>query len=166
MAWTNKQKQIAVQACRPAGITEEQRRDMILRNFANAHHQGDITSTAPKLTSNDFEAFMAVVERYAGGKVMHFTTGFWSGQATDRLKRMRHRVFDLAALLESNGKLATGGLGLAGWISKRVSGGTASRVEELEYHGLAALITGLEAYARQNGVAVDHSTGAQHAGTA
>jgi hypothetical protein len=155
MPWTSKQKQIAVQACRAAGITEDQRRDLILRNFANAHHQGDITSTAPKLTSNDFEAFMAIVERYAGGKVMHFTTGFWSVQAADRLKRMRHKAIDLAALLESHGKLAAGGVGLAGWISKRVSAGTASRVEELEYHGLAALIIGLEAYARQNGICTD-----------
>ncbi len=33
-----------------------------------------------------------------------------------------------------------------------MSGGTATRVEELEYHGLLALILGLSAYARQNGV--------------
>ena len=52
---------------------------------------------------------------------------------------------------------AAGGVGLSGWISKRVSGGTASRVEDLEYHGLKALIIGLEAYAKQNGIALERA---------
>lgn len=152
MAWTSKQKQIAVRASRAAGISEEQRRDMILRNFEHAHHQGQITSTAPKLKDGDFEAFMAIVEQFAGGQILHFSPGYWQSCAADGLSRMRGKVAKIAAALEAAGKLAAEGVGLAGWINKRVSGGTSSRVDELDYHGLLALILGLEAYARQNSV--------------
>jgi len=155
MAWTNKQKQLAVRACRAAGISEEQRIDMILRNFKNAQHGGAITSTSPKLTNHDFEAFMAIVERYAGGRVMHFTEQFWQRAAADWLKRMRYKALAIAVVLEKHGKLAANGAGLAGWIHKRVSAGTASSVNELEYHGLLALIVGLQAYAQQNGIALE-----------
>ena len=153
MAWTKKQKLTAIRACEEAGISEEQRRDLILRNFEHAHYQGKITSTAPKLSNEDFEAFMAIVEHTAGGKVLHFSAGYWQACADDRLSRMRGRTSRIAAALEAAGKLAADGVGLAGWIAKRVSQGAAQRVEELEYHGLLALILGLQAYADQNGVA-------------
>ena len=155
MPWTNKQKQIAVQACRAAGISEQQRIDMILRNFKNADYGGAISSTSPNLTNHDFEAFMSIVERYAGGKVMHFTEGFWQRSAADWLKRMRFKALAIAGELEKHGKLAADGAGLAGWISKRVSAGTASSVDQLEYHGLLALIIGLQAYARQSGIELE-----------
>lgn len=155
MAWTNKQKQIAVRACQAARISEEQRRDLILRNFAHAHTRGGvITSTAPRLDNHDFEQFMAIVENFAGGQVLHFTPGYWKAQASDHHKRMRHRAAAIAAELEAAGKLAPGGAGLAGWIEKRVTRGETNRIEELDYHGLLALILGLEAYARQGGVEV------------
>ena len=149
MAWTNKQKLIAVKACRAAGISEAQRVDLILRNFRHAHHGGGITSTSPRLTSSDFEKFMAVVEKFAGGKVLHFTAGYWEQHAADHLSRMRRKAIALAASLESLGRLAPGGVGLAGWIEKRVGGGATRRIEDLDYHGLLALILGLEAYATQ-----------------
>ena len=155
MAWSNKQKQIAVQACRAAGISEEQRIDMILRNFKNADYGGAISSTSPNLTNHDFEAFMSIVECYAGGKVMHFTDGFWQRAASDWLKRMRFKALAIAGELEKHGKLAASGAGLAGWIAKRVSAGTASSVDQLEYHGLLALILGLQAYARQSGIKLE-----------
>jgi hypothetical protein len=167
MAWTNKQKQIAVKACRAAGITEEQRIDLILRNFQHANHGGDITSTSPRLTNQDFEQFMAVVEKFAGGKVLHFTERYWEGHASDRLSRMRHKAAGIASALEAAGRLAPGGAGLAGWIEKRVSAGATRRIEDLEYHGLLALILGLEAYAHQSGVTLqsDHA-GDPHANDA
>jgi len=155
MPWTNKQKQLAVRACRAAGISEEQRVDMILRSFKHAEYNGDITSTSPKLTNHDYEAFMAIVEGYAGGEVLHFTRGFWQAAAADSLARMRFRVQSIASILEANGKLHADGVGLAGWIEKRVSAGATRRLEELDYHGLAALILGLEAYARQSGIAIE-----------
>lgn len=153
MAWTNKQKQIAARACQAARITEEQRRDMILRNFAHAHARGGrITSTAPRLDNHDFEQFMAIVENFAGGQVLHFTAGYWKGQAADHYQRMRRKALHLAEELEAEGRLAPGGVGLAGWIEKRVTRGETNRIEELDYHGLLALILGLEAYARQGRV--------------
>ena len=62
MAWTDKQKQLAVRACRAAGISEAQRVDLILRNFRHAHAGDKITSTAPALTNRDYAEFMAVVK--------------------------------------------------------------------------------------------------------
>jgi hypothetical protein len=154
MAWTDKQKQLAVRACRAAGIGEEQRTDLILRNFEHARHKGDITSTSPKLTNRDFCQFMAIVETYAGGKVLHFTNGYWRQSAADDLASMRRHALKLAAACEEKGLLAANGVGLAGWIEKRVSGGATDRVEELDFTGLLALIVGLVAYARQRGVPI------------
>jgi hypothetical protein len=154
MAWTNTQKQLAVRACRAAGISEEQRVDMILRNFDHAKHGGEITSTAPKLNNQDYEAFMAIVERFAGGKILHFTPSYWQEHAADGLSRMRGKALKLAETLELHGKLQPAGAGLAGWIEKRVSGGATRKIEQLEYHGLLALILGLQAYARQNAVPI------------
>jgi len=149
MAWTNVQKSLAIRACRAAGIGEDVRIDLILRNFAHAHYDGDITSTSPKLTNQDFAAFMAIVECHAGGKILHFATGYWTNASADELQRMRHRARRIAAELEASGNLAPGGVGLAGWISKRVSDGATDRVECLEFPALQALIIGLEAYQRQ-----------------
>jgi hypothetical protein len=149
MAWTNRQKQLAVRACRAAGISEDVRTDMILRNFAHAHYDFYITSTSPKLTNQDFSAFMAIVERHAGGKILHFTAGYWTNASADELQRMRHRALRIASELEASGNLAANGVGLAGWISKRVSGGATDRLECLEFPALQALIIGLEAYQRQ-----------------
>jgi hypothetical protein len=149
MAWTNKQKFLAIRACKAAGINEDQRVDMILRSFPHAHHGGDITSTAPRLTSKDYSAFMAIVERFAGGKILHFTAGYWQRANADELQRMRYRVNAIAAELEAAGKLAFGGIGLAGWIEKRVSKGATDRLEDLEFPALQALLLQLEAYAKQ-----------------
>lgn len=149
MAWTSTQKQIAVRACRAAGLNEDQRVDVILRSFPHAHSGGDITSTAPRLTSKDFCAFMAIVERFAGGKILHFTAGYWDRANADELQRMRFLVRKIAAELERSGKLAAGGVGLAGWIEKRVSKGITNRLEDLEFPALQALILQLQAYARQ-----------------
>ena len=103
MAWTNRQKQLAVRACRAAGISEDVRTDMILRNFAHAHYDFDITSTSPKLTNQDFSAFMAIVERHAGGKILHFTAGYWDERhAADELHRMRHRRCESRPSLEAS----------------------------------------------------------------
>lgn len=98
---------------------------------------------------------MAIVERFAGGQVLHFSRGYWQACGEDGLSRMRGKAARLAKILESAGKLMPGGVGLAGWIGKRVSGGATQRMEELEYHGLMALIVGLEAYGKQNGVVLE-----------
>lgn len=160
MPWTKTQKQIAARACKAAGIAEEQRRDVVLRNFAHARlPDGTITSTAPRLTNRDFEQFMAVVEGFAGGQVLHFTRGYWQRHAADQWARMRHRAAAIAGELEAAGRLAPGGTGLAGWIEKRVTHGQTNRIEQLDYHGLLALILGLTAYARQNGVELPPAKG-------
>ena len=147
--WTKKQKFLAIRACKAAGINDDQRVDMILRAFPHAHYKGDIKSTAPRLTSKDYAAFMAVVEHYAGGQILHFTRGYWDRANADELQRMRFRVRKIAAELEAAGKLAPGGVGLAGWIGKRVSKGATNRLEDLEFPSLQALLLQLEAYAKQ-----------------
>lgn len=154
MAWTNTQKQLAIRACRAAGISEEQRVDMILRNFKNAHHAGRITSTSPKLSCADYEQFMAVIERFAGGKLLHFSEWYWRDCADRWLDRLRRRVLILSGELERSGKLAACGVGLAGWIEKRVSAGATRKITDLDFHGLQALLLGLQAYARQSALPV------------
>lgn len=155
MAWTNRQKQIAARVCKTTGISDEQRRDMILRNIDHARlPDGRITSTAPKLNNADFEQFMAIVEQAAGGQVLHFTRDYWAESAADSLARMRHKVKSLAAELEAAGHLIPDGVGLAGWIEKRVSQGATNRLEELDDQGLRALIVGLQAYTRQRAALV------------
>jgi hypothetical protein len=155
MAWTKTQKQIAVRACIAAKIGEEQRRDMILRHFANARMQdGRISSTAPNLSNRDYEQFMAIVENYAGGQVLHFTRGYWSKCAADQHARLRFRVRNINDSLVAAGLFTPDGESLRGWISKRVTKGMTDRAEELDYHGLMALTLGLEAFASRNRVAV------------
>jgi hypothetical protein len=170
MSWTNTQKQIAARACKAARISEEQRRDMILRNFANAHTSDDrITSTAPKLTNKDYEQFMAIVENFAGGQILHFSRGYWAKCAADEFARMRYRVNAINTALEAAGVFNADGAGLRGWISKRVTRGQTDSIEDLDFHGLNALILGLEAFAAQRGVAVgvtDDAAIAQNQSTA
>jgi hypothetical protein len=155
MAWTNLQKSIGVQACKAAGVSDEQRVDVVLRNFGNAHYRQRISSTSPYLNNHDFAAFMAVVEGFAGGKVLYFTEGYWKKVAADYLDQMRFKVKGVAAELEKAGKLIPGGVGLKGWILKRVSGGVTDEIENLEYPAMLALITQLLAYAKQNDVVLD-----------
>lgn len=155
MPWTKLQKQIAARACIAAKISDQQRRDVILRHFEHADAGGgQFTSTAPRLNSRDFEQFMAIVEGYAGGQVLHFGRGYWTRCAADGLSRARHHVTKIATALEAAGKLAPGGVGLEGWIRKRVSRDETGSVDQLDYPGLLALTTGLSAYARQNGVEI------------
>jgi hypothetical protein len=147
MAWTNTQKQIGIRACKAAGIDDATRRDLIMRNMPHAHFKGQITSTSPKLNNHDFESFMSVIEHFAGGQVLHFTKGYWNAKAGDYLARMRNRTLTIAGKLEAAGKLIPGGVGLKGWIEKRVTGGVTDKIECLDLHQLRALILGLESYA-------------------
>ena len=154
MAWTNEQKRVAVMACRAAGLSDEQRK-MILASIDHARlPDGRVTSTAAKLNNADFESFMATVELHAGGQVLHFMRGYWQDCARDSLGRMRHKAKRIAGELEAAGHLTANGVGLAGWIRRRVSRGETDRIEELDYQGLRALIVGLEAYSRQRAALV------------
>lgn len=153
MPWTNTQKQIGVRACKAARISDEQRRDLILRNFAHAKTpDGRISSTSPRMTNQDFEQFMAIVEAYAGGQLLHFSRDYFKTKAEDQYHRMRRRAYMIAQQLEASGLLHANGAGLSGWISKRITRGECDRVEELDYHGLLALILSLSTCAHQNGV--------------
>jgi len=154
MAWTNEQKRVAVMACRAAGLSDEQRK-MILASIDNARlHDGRVTSTAAKLNNADFESFMAIMELHTGGAVLHFSRGYWQDCARDSLGRMRHKALAIARELEAAGYLAGNGIGLRGWISKRVTRGETDQISELDYQGLRALIVGLEAYSRQRAALV------------
>ena len=69
MGWSDKQKQIAVRACKGALIDDAQR-ELILRQLdGRAIVQDRATSTAPTLTNADFNRFMELVEVYSGGQV-------------------------------------------------------------------------------------------------
>jgi hypothetical protein len=129
---------------------------MILRHFENAKlPDGSISSTASKLSNEDFEQFMSVVEDYAGGQVLHFSRGYWRQHAADRYQRMRTRIESIAGQLEAHGALHADGAGLRGWIEKRVTRGRTNRITELSYHELLALMLSLSAYARSRGVRLE-----------
>jgi len=121
MPWSNTQKQIAARAAKAAGINDEQRR-LILRQLPNAFYDrkgnaaDEPSSTSRKLTNPDMEQFMATVEDFAGGKVLHFERGYWSNANQTRLGRMRNLVTRIATALEAAGLLEPEGVGLAGWI--------------------------------------------------
>jgi len=97
---------------------------------------------------------MAIVESYAGGQILHFSRGYWQRGAADEFARLRNRAERLNAALESAGVFAVDGAGLRGWISKRVTKGATDQIGDLDYHGLMALILGLEAFAARQCVAV------------
>jgi len=145
-----------MQACKHAGISEEQRVDVLLRQFDRSRYRGDITSTSPRLNQADFEAFMAIVERMSpGGRIMRFMKGYWDAKAGDWLQRMRHRVLRIAGALERAGILAGDGAGLSGWILHRVTNERTGKLEELNFHELQALMFGVASFATKHHVDVN-----------
>lgn len=140
-------------ACKAAGINEAQRRDVILRNIANAEHDGDITSTSPRLTDADFEKFMAIVEQHAGGTILSFSPGHWQAHATDRYSRMRYRVERIAQAIRDAGLFHA--QSLEGWIKARVTKGLPAELSALDFNQLQALLLQLQAFAKQRGIALD-----------
>ncbi len=153
MGWTKPQKGIAVRACRAAGIDDEARA-LILGQIPDhrATHQGRITSTSPKLTNWDFEFFMAHVESFAGGQILHYSKHYWHNQSKSGLSRLRHKAETLARRLEAAGFLEKNGEGLRGWIKSRVTRGLSSDLNSLDIDGLHALIEGLKAFIERKGV--------------
>ncbi len=159
MAWSKLQRQIAAMACRHAGLDEADRRTL-LRQLPNARKVEPPSSRAPDLTQGEFETFMARVEWIAGGKLPRYSAWYWQDQVggDGTLKRMRYLVRCIATTLELNHNadgeplLAPDGVGLAGWISKRVTGGRTSRLEQLNQSELKALILGLRDHGTRHGV--------------
>lgn len=162
MAWTDTQKQIAVRACRAAGLDDGQRK-LILRQFSRAffdeqgRHVDEPTSKSMKLTNADFEQFMALVERWAGGQIRlpggkAYSRDYWASKADDRAQRPRDLVRRIALVLEQNGLLAPHGQGLSGWIQEQITDGVSADLDSLSPDQLHALINGLRAYARRHGL--------------
>jgi hypothetical protein len=156
MGWTHKQKALAMQACKHAGISEEQRVDVSLRQFDRAHYKGDITSTSPRLNQADYEVLMAIVEGMSpGGRILRFAKGYWGAKAADWLQRVRHRALRIAGALERAGILAGDGAGLSGWILHRVTNERTGKLEELNFHELQALMFGLSSFTTKHHVDVN-----------
>lgn len=169
MGWTPKQRQIAARAAKQAGLSDEHRK-LILRQCEGRAvlADGSISSTAQRLNQSDFEHYMATVESFAGGKVavggragQGFSDGYWAGKASDDTQRLRHlavRIANWMTLTDDAGNepLLTGdGVGLASWISKRVTNGRTDDINELSSAELHVLINGLRAFARRHGRKVD-----------
>lgn len=157
MAWSNDQKQVAVRACRAAGISDEHRK-LILRQFARAlfdaqgRPTGEPSSTSKRLNNSDFEQFMATVERVAPGqKLLQFSMGYWQRKAQDDTQRMRHLALQISETL-GNSITSWGPTALANWIRERVAGGQTDRLEDLDSEQLHALINGLRAFGHRHGV--------------
>jgi len=103
--WTNKQKGLAVRACKSVGIDDDQRR-LILRQLgghAVPRRGAEPTSTSPKLTQGDFEKFMACVESYADdGQLLGKPAGYWEdrfingdlGRLLYKARQLQHALMD------------------------------------------------------------------------
>ncbi len=161
MAWTAKQKALAAQACKAIGLADEHRR-LILRQFPAARYDQDgrpaeqPSTRSKRLTNSDFEAFMAIIERQAGGQIVlanqTYEPGHFRAKADDQLHRMRHLAHRLADALESAGLLEPGRQGVRLWIEKYVTEDGPGTIEALDYVGLHKLINGLRAYSRRHDV--------------
>jgi hypothetical protein len=164
MAWTNKQKSLFAQACTAIGYDQDRRR-MVLSSFPNAiAGKSYPTSTSKRLNNADFEHAMAIVESASGNQIkvrwsatgkLRFGMLHFARKANDDLARMRRLVGAIAGALEDAGNLEPNGVGLAGWISSRITKGRTDRIDQLTYNELYNLIEGLKAYARRNGVRLD-----------
>lgn len=166
MAWTAKQVQLAVMACRQAGIDDAARK-LILRQFPHAlfNRQGipvsDPSSTSARLDNADFEDFMAIVEDRAGGKILHFTPGYFGDKVGSRSvhanERMGSKIRELyrAYLLQGDGRYRLEGLV---W---RFSAQRTSQVDELKPREAWNLIEMLKNLRKSQGVASETSGGSR-----
>ena len=165
MPWTDKQKQIAARACTAAGIKDEHRK-LILRQCSNSlfDRKGravpEPTSTSARLNQSDYDHFMATVEAASGGRIQAkdgggnflFSWGYWTGEAAGEMRRQKHLVTIIADTLALEGHLKPDGVGLAGWIRERVTGGRTDQLDELQPHEMSNLIEGLKAFAKRHGI--------------
>jgi len=182
MPWTKTQKQIAVMAGRQAGLDEDMRK-LILRQFPNAFNNraqgpalndgdsggrphpnplpggegerdsGGPSSTSPRLNNADFERFMAIVEDRAGGRILHFTPGYWQDKAGSRSAVANERMGAKIRALYRDYQAQDSGGGryrLDGLVW-RFSGGRTSKVEELKPKEAWNLIEMLKALVAKRG---------------
>ena len=157
MIWKKKQKQRFVIACKEIGYGEEQRHAILsMLPHAITSSKPHPSSTSPRLNQADFEQAMAVVESMTpGNRIKGFDALHFAKKADDYLGNMRRKAGAIAGRLEAAGQLEPGGVGLSGWISKRVTGGGTDRLDQLNYNELYNLIEGLKKYARRNSVRID-----------
>ncbi len=165
MAWTNAQKSLFAQACKTIGYGQEQRH-MVLSSFRNATSASTDhpTSTSKRLNNADFEHAMAIVENASGGHIkvkwtvsgkLRFGALHFARKADDDLARMRRLAGAIVAQLEASGNLEPNGVGLAGWIEKRITRGRTNRIDQLTYKEMHALINSLRSYSNDHGVKLD-----------
>jgi len=169
MPWSKRQKSTAMAACKAHGISDDYRR-LMLRQFNNAFYdrhgrpQDEPSSSSAKLTNGDFEQFMGLVERMAGGQVKlpggGYSAGYWQAKAEDRLQRMRDLVERLAAALEAAELIDGDGAGLARWISRQAKDQRTDQLTDLDYDELHRVINGLRSLARRHGVEWDEPAAA------
>lgn len=102
--WTKRQKQLAVVACRQAGIDDNSRHLLLYQLGGKAIVNGCATSTSPKLGNADFEKFMAIIESYSGGQIGNKERGYWEEQfANGKYGRLLYRARALSNQLQDAG---------------------------------------------------------------
>jgi hypothetical protein len=147
MPWSKDQKRVAAVAARSAGLDDEARR-LVLRQFPRAVHRGRVTSTSPRLNQSDFEQYMAILERSAGGRLDRWPPHHWQRKADDDRARMRRLVRSLEFGRQRDGALRTDAMT---WARARIAtvGDQDKRdLAQLDHHELSALINQLQAFSR------------------
>jgi hypothetical protein len=105
--WTDKQKRLAIIACRDARISND-RRKLILRQLgghAIPSRGGEPTSTSPRLTDADFEKFMSCAEMSTpDNQLLSFAPFYWQDKYIDGpFGRLKHRAVKLSLALTDAG---------------------------------------------------------------
>lgn len=175
MAWKPRQIKLFQMACRGISLPDEHRYLILGQCQGRAVIKGEISSKSPRLTNDDFEHCMAVVERSSGGQVkvwdrngsinggtqkLRYPRGYWQDAADNGvIKRARFRVNALVECLTDAlaDWRADPGARLLAWIkhSRCVAEdrrAVVHAVEEMDLHELRNLIDSLTALAKRHGV--------------
>ena len=144
MAWTAHQIKTHAMACRAAGMSDEHRK-LLLRQFT-----AEGSSKARELSNADFEQFMAIVERSAGGQVLSFSVGYWQKQADDGMTRTRHLIRQLDQYLLDQGIHHAGSL--AAQVERMTK--TKTDLDACEGQELHKVLNALRSMARRHGLDV------------
>jgi len=162
MPWSDKQKQIAVRACKAAGIRDESRKLLLLqtqnslfdREGRAAEHP---SSTSLRLNNSDFDHHMATIEIASSGRIKTtdgagkfiYSWGYWSGQFAGETRRQKNLIVRIVNTLELEGIFKHDGSSLANWIRTRVTAGRTDRLDDLTPDETSKLIEGLKAYCKR-----------------
>lgn len=165
MPWKPAQIKLFMTACRGAAIGDEHRYLILGQCEGRAVIDGRVSAKSPRLNNDDFEHCMAVVEGFAGGRVLDFAPGHWRRAAeTGVIGRARYRVGALVDALAAAdiGWQTDPAASLLAWVRSSNCAaperlGAIHSAEDLHLAELRRLIDSLTALAKRHGIPTHRS---------